>query len=53
MKMIPLIIFPGKECPYVICLKFLYYLYVHLQLCSHNIQNMVHYSYLILFSTLC
>ncbi len=40
--MIPLIVFPGQECPYVISLQFLYYLYVHSQLSSHNIQNMVH-----------
>jgi len=34
-------------------LQFLYYLYVHSQLCSHNLQNMVHDKYLVLFSTLC
>ncbi len=52
--MIPLTVFPGWECPYVIfILQFLYFLYVHLQLCSHNLQNMVHCNYLVLFSTLC
>ena len=29
------------------------YLYVHLQLCSHNVQNMVHDNYLVLFTSLC
>ena len=51
--MIPLPVFPGWECPYVILPQFLYYLYVHSQLCSHNLQNMVHDNYLVLFSTLC
>ena len=39
--------------PHVICLQFLYYLYVNSQLCSLNIQNMVHDKYLVLFSFLC
>ncbi len=51
--MIPRTVFPGWECPNVILLQFLYYSYVHSQLCSHNLQNMVHYNYLVLFSTLC
>jgi hypothetical protein len=51
--MIPPTVFPGWECPYVILLQFLYYLYVHSQLCSHNLQNMVHVNYLVLFSSLC
>ncbi len=53
LKMIPLTVYPGWECPYVIWLEFLYYLYVHSQLCSYNLQNMVHCNYLVLFSTLC
>jgi hypothetical protein len=28
-------------------------LYVHSQLCSHNVQNMVHHNYLVLFTSLC
>jgi hypothetical protein len=28
-------------------------LYVHLQLCSHNVENMVHNNYLVLFTSLC
>ena len=28
-------------------------LYVHSQLWSHNVQNMVHENYLVLFSSLC
>jgi hypothetical protein len=28
-------------------------LYVHSQLSSHNVQNMVHYNYLVLFTSLC
>ncbi len=53
LKIIPLVVFLGYECPYVICLQFLYYLYVNSQLCSFTIQNMVNDNYLVLFSFLC
>ncbi len=52
LKMIPFTVFPGYECPQVIWLQFLYYFYVHSQPCSHNLQNIVRYIYLFLFSTL-
>jgi hypothetical protein len=42
-----------KEIIIIICLHFLYNLYVHSQVCSHNLQNMVHYNYIVLISTLC
>ncbi len=51
--MISFYCFSWLECPYVIHLQFLYYLLVHSQLCSHNLQNMVHNNYLVLFFTLC
>jgi hypothetical protein len=42
--MIPLIVFIPlvRNVHVLFALQFLYYLYVHSQLCSHNIQNMVH-----------
>jgi len=53
LKMIPHTVLPGWECPYALWLQFLYYWYVHSQLCSHNLPNMVHYNYLVLFTSLC
>ncbi len=53
LKMIPHTVLPGWEYPYLIWLQFLYDLYLHSQLCSHNLLNMVYYKYLVLFSTLC
>jgi hypothetical protein len=34
-------------------LNFCITLYVHSQLCSHNVQNMVNYNILVLFTSLC
>ncbi len=51
--MIPHIVLPVKECPYVIYLQFCLPLYVYLQLNSHNVQNMVDANYLALFTSLC
>jgi hypothetical protein len=52
--MIPHIVLPVREYPYVICLHFLYIpLYVHKQPSSHNVQNIVHDNYLVLFTSLC
>jgi len=41
--MIPHIFLPGWGCPYVICFKFLYsFINIQKNLCSPNVQNMVH-----------
>jgi hypothetical protein len=51
--MIPLTVFPVGNVPMLFVFNFCITLYEHSQLCSHNVQNMVHNNYLVLFTSLC